>query len=739
MEKKWAVRLRWGVLLITVIITIISIILFSKGIGKEVQKQAEVSLKDVATQNVITVEKELNEGQKFLFGMAKELQNHDGDTVEEMLQLFRPYVEEYDLKRMGFIDNDGTAYVTDGYIQDLSFREFFKKGMQGEAIITGVMEDKLSGGENINVFSVPVYHKNTGKIEGVLFATYKTQTLEKLLNVESFGGKGYGIVVNSNGNIIADSEKSPNYGDENWFDSLKQAGREEGKNEIQKMQNAMKANKTGVANVLGRTNEYVYYTPIDNKMDEESWYMLTIVPEKVLESRVDSLVNRVIILVTVIVLILILATVVYFISHQNSQKILMKLAYEDALTGGDNYACFVKRMKNRNQGEQSGFLVAMDLSEFKIINSTCGVSKGDETLQAVWRVVDNNLNRHELAAHINADHFVLYLLATDKEEVGKRIDKLTKDVMAISEYLQIPDLATYYGVYEIQEADEVESSYNKANQAKRFVKGNHKINFAFHEEVNYEQVLENKRLADGFEEAIQKHRFEVWYQPKYSTDDAVPVGAEALVRWRDKDGTLIPPFKFIPLFEKNGMIAKLDEYVFEEVCRQQKKWQREGKDILPVSVNISRASLYYSSIVEKYVKIVESYNIPIEYVQLEITESATIENAEVKELVERFQDAGFRLLLDDFGNGYSSLATLNTLHFDVLKVDKSLIDYIGNSDGEKLLICIIELAKSLGLCTTAEGVESAEQVKFLKNLRCNDIQGYYFSKPLPMVEYESML
>ena len=187
------------------------------------------------------------------------------------------------------------------------------------------------------------------------------------------------------------------------------------------------------------------------------------------------------------------------------------------------------------------------------------------------------------------------------------------------------------------------------------------------------------------------------------------------------------------------MIITLDEYVFRAVCKQQKEWEAAGHTLFPVSINISRASLYYENIVQRYMEITKEYDIDIKYVPLEVTESATIDNAQVLEIMKLFHDAGFPLYLDDFGAGYSSLATLNLMIFDTLKLDKSLVDFIGNDNGEKLLSYTIQLAKSLGMKITAEGVELEEQVAFLQNLNCDEIQGYFFSKPLPLADFEKLL
>ena len=239
--------------------------------------------------------------------------------------------------------------------------------------------------------------------------------------------------------------------------------------------------------------------------------------------------------------------------------------------------------------------------------------------------------------------------------------------------------------------------------------------------------------------SLENNCFEVWYQPKYDPETERMVGAEGLIRWRDEKGNVIPPGKFIPLFERDGLIKVLDEYVFRKVCMQQLEWQKQGKEIIPVSINLSRASLYFDSVVSRYQQIADEIGVKTHLVPIEITESAAIDNDNIKGLADKFHDNGFPLLVDDFGSGYSSLATLNMKCFDTLKIDKSLIDYIGDFSGERLLEHTILLAKELGLCVTAEGVEREEQVDFLKQMKCDSIQGYYYSRPLPKEEFEKLL
>ena len=202
---------------------------------------------------------------------------------------------------------------------------------------------------------------------------------------------------------------------------------------------------------------------------------------------------------------------------------------------------------------------------------------------------------------------------------------------------------------------------------------------------------------------------------------------------------MVSPGRFIPLFEKNGMIARLDEYMFRSVCRQQSLWKRQGYHILPVSVNLSRASLYYSDLVEKYGNILKEYQLEPEYVQIEVTETAMEGKNDILDVLGKFRNMGVRILMDDFGTGYSSLAVLSMKCFDTLKLDKSLIDHIGEENGETLLYHVICMGQQMGLHITAEGVENDKQLVYLQKLHCDDIQGFLFARPMPTGEYESLL
>lgn len=250
-----------------------------------------------------------------------------------------------------------------------------------------------------------------------------------------------------------------------------------------------------------------------------------------------------------------------------------------------------------------------------------------------------------------------------------------------------------------------------------------------------QKLLAQRQMENDFKDAIKNREFVVYFQPKYDVSSEQIVGAEALVRWQKEDGTLISPGLFIPLFESDGLVVQLDEYVFETVCRFQKDRMKQGLPILPISVNLSRASIHFSDVVQRYVNIIKENEIPFSCVPIELTESAALYSQQILEITNQMVNAGFKLHMDDFGSGYSSLTTLNELKFTTVKLDKSLIDYIAKPRGMKIVRQTIDLGHGLDMKVVAEGVETKEQRDCLIEINCDEIQGFYYSKPLKQDDF----
>ena len=243
------------------------------------------------------------------------------------------------------------------------------------------------------------------------------------------------------------------------------------------------------------------------------------------------------------------------------------------------------------------------------------------------------------------------------------------------------------------------------------------------------------------ETAIEQDEFLVYLQPKFDINTEKIKGAEALIRWNYKNREMLAPYRFIPYFEKDGTIDKIDDLVLRKICEAMDRWKKEGKPLYPVSVNLSRSRMYDENLIDKLTGIVDSYGVDHHLIDFELTESATYDNMErMLYVLRELRDRGFKISMDDFGTGYSSLSLLTQMPIDTLKIDKSFVDTIAGDDERNedviLLRHIITLAKELGFVCLAEGAENRVQIDRLRDFGCEIIQGYYYSKPIPLGEYE---
>ena len=287
------------------------------------------------------------------------------------------------------------------------------------------------------------------------------------------------------------------------------------------------------------------------------------------------------------------------------------------------------------------------------------------------------------------------------------------------------------GIYKIKDEDnDIFEILDKALIAHNMSKGNYNKRYFVYDDKMEEKMIKEHDIEMIMEEGIEKQEFKVFYQPKINTKTGKVDGAEALVRWERED-KLIPPNEFIPIFEKNKFIIKLDKYIFEKVCEDIKDWKDRFNRKIKVSVNISKEHLLQEEFIEEYLKIASKKNVEPEEIELEITESAMVdEDFDMFNIFKKIKETGFKISIDDSGTGYSSLSMLQNMPIDVIKIDKSFINQA------QILEVIMKLAKNMNLETVAEGVETSEQVQRLKGLEVDLLQGYYYSRPLEKLEFE---
>lgn len=432
-------------------------------------------------------------------------------------------------------------------------------------------------------------------------------------------------------------------------------------------------------------------------------------------------------------------TVIFaFIPEDNdiNDRELRKSIEIDELTGIYTRQAFyhkAKQLIDENPDDEFDITIS-DVANFKLINNVYGEGTGDEVIKHLAKFFQAN-TVDGVCARYGGDVFV-GLAKAKPDRKSDWLIKLMDEAKALS---PVPSILLKCGVYcNVDKSLSISAMCDRALLAVKSVKHNYTMPYATYDGKVSQRHLLATTYESLFDDAIKNEEFLIYFQPQYDSVSEKVVGAEALVRWQMKDGKFVSPGEFIPIFEENGLIAELDEYVFRRVCVKLKYWKDKGIDLMPVSVNLSRASAFQMSTAETYKRIADEIGVDTNKISLELTESSSIDNQRITEFMNELREAGFELHLDDFGSGLSSLSCFNTLPFNVVKLDKSIIDCIGDVGGEELLRHIIELAHFKQMRVVAEGVEKKEQLDFLRTLECDIIQGFYFSKPIPykeLIEY----
>lgn len=740
MKRSLDRRFYWIVSAILLAICVMLVVSFLclDSISQNIDEQIQNNLSDVAEQNVFTIKKEIENYYNLMLRIRTDFYAMEGDPRENITKL-QSIADTSNLLRVAFCDPSGLAYGSDNNDSvDLSEREFFKRGLQGKSTITGVLTDKIAPEkESINIITSPYYNPETGELVSVFGITLYADAFNKLLQVNSFGNQGFSFATDETGKIIIGiTEKGENLS-RNLADLLAEDKRNNQKLDSVLGEFSSGAQSFGEFYLFGQSCTYCKKC-VSLLDDDVQWHVFSVVPTVVVEERLSEVRVDFTWLIVSFVVLLAICIGQAFLIGVNHRKEVEKIAYVDAVTHGDNFAMYLKRLSALR--EKRGAFVSMDLVEFNSMRVVVGEEKSNFILENINKIVSELLKENEVIAHVGRESFVLFLASTDKSAVAKRLTGISDRLLNFSYTMDIPLLRLRCGVYISNgfSKETIEECYSFAGQAKEVLRKRDGGLYWFYSAEDNEKMLWDRELAGSFNYALQNREFEVWYQPKYDINTEKIVGAEALVRWR-KNGKLIAPSEFVNLFETNGSIVKLDEYVFRSVIAYQKERLAENKRVLPISVNLSRATAFHENTTEKYLNILKINNLDAKHVHIEITESAMAEKSDMTAYLNQFKSAGGMILLDDFGSGYSSMYMLTTKCFDMLKIDKSLVDKIGTEEGEKLVASVINMAHSLNIAVTAEGVETADQLQCLRKLNCDYIQGYYFSKPLNEEEYQTLL
>jgi len=412
-------------------------------------------------------------------------------------------------------------------------------------------------------------------------------------------------------------------------------------------------------------------------------------------------------------------------------------ASHDSLTGllnRDQFYEDVHDMVNKYH-DTTFYLICSNIKDFKFINEIFGMEKGNQVLIKQAKLMASNPSERTICARLMNDRFALCLPREefDEKRVADSIKELQREFSGNSFHLH-----TYMGVYEIRDRDEAVSiMVDKANIAADTIKNNYDCCVAYYDEHLLEISIEQRRLLGEFEPALQNDEFVMYLQPQVKRDGAAK-GAEALVRWVHPSRGILTPYAFIDILENAGLIYKLDLYIWEKAAQKLAEWKEKGYGSYHISVNISTKDFYIIDIYETFTGLINKYGIAASNLHLEITETTLMTDFEKNmNIIHKLQGVGFRVEIDDFGSGYSSLNMLKDISADVLKIDMGFLRKSENEvKGQDILESIITLAGKIGMDVITEGVETKKQLDMLTMMGCHEFQGYYFSKPVPVSEFE---
>lgn len=657
--------------------------------------------------------------------MAVQISGHELDSLQEVAHILTLLKEVLGLQNIAIGSLDGTAYTSDGEKIYLADTEYFPISLKGERFFSKIVESKIDG-QYINVYSVPIVYDE--EVIGVLCASKLTQDFYKSLQLKATSNSMDHYIVDNQGDVVADSTGNSFYNSYNVFDYLESVNTPQNKIDEMK-QNFSNKHNSSTRLKLDDVEYYFYY----GSLNDSDWILINAMPVTELAKAVAPMSSNFTSMSVMFMIIVGVGGIILIFNKRKSLRYFEKVAYDDELTGEkntkylrDQFQSFLKKNSAKNY-----VLVVVNIQQFEVVSKVLNGTGTESILKNIFAVLLAETKDNELIAHGNRDEFICVWSFEDMIQIEERLRRAT---------MKVKDIKLVAGGYLIKSLIVTfDEAVSNAKIAQSKVELNQERGYLLYNDELGEEEIKKKVLEEDIKEAILKKEFIAWYQPKYAKDGVTILGAEALIRW-NKDGKIVSPATFIPLSENLGLIRWIDEIMFEKVCQDLKIWIATGIDVVPVSINLSRAyltSLDYFNKLEDYMK---SYSIPKELIQFEVTESVGLaDEGPLKEVIKSIRDRGFKLLLDDFGVGYSSIKSISNMNFDVLKIDKSFIDGIGRKEGEAILSYTIRMAKELNMGIVAEGVETKEQYEFLCQCNCDEIQGYYFSKPLPPDEFYKCL
>ena len=640
---------------------------------------------------------------------------------------FNPYGEGMQLSSQGEV----IALQTDEETAEM--QSIIQQALQGETLCSQAFYD-LSLGYNTIGYATPVYTNE--EISGVLTCSVSTSSYADILSsINSVSDVGAVAVLSSSGDVLASTRTHQAQG----FYQLSGSAYLDDESRNKFMQ-ALSADETQFFEFdFHGTPAYACIMPMDMCSDK----IVIVDTDKGMGDAVTGVVNyaHLIGILFAVTAILFVLAVLYITRRHNVQ--LRQVAYHDRLTGAYNRYKFFQLLDQRRKKPTEYAVAVINIRKFKYINELFGADRSNQLLKDICAVLKRHMEQGEFFCRDTADTFVLCLNTSDHDTVRKRLEVIFAALKDCEKSVHHTYPVSYYvgcaTTEDCADKNNNEELMSHVMLALHYAKQSQQATISFYDAKIHEKEMLQNYIENHMEQALEHGEFQMFLQPKMDLRQKCLSSAEALVRWMVDGKQLIFPDQFIPIFEHNGFCIQLDYYMVEQACKQIRAWMDAGLSPLPISVNQTKLLLYEEDYVERICDITRRYEVPSRYITLEILESLALENPErVSARIDRLHSYGFRISMDDFGSGYSSLTTLSQIPIDELKLDRSFLiqgDQSTEHNRRKILEIVIEVAKRLHISTVAEGIETEGHEQLVREMGCDYGQGYYYSRPIPAAEF----
>ncbi|MDO5136707.1 MAG: EAL domain-containing protein [Eubacteriales bacterium] len=687
-----------------------------------VRTQAVNSITNISQLNEDSVSRSILNREILLRMISTMMEKRGVKDLDGILPDLADFRDAYDFSNMGIMDEHGNLHLTNGKVVDVSGLSQYEETWDEEFHVSESYMP-VDGGENaINIFSYPLHVD--GELKYVLMAAYQSRNLTERMNISSMGGKGYSYILNAKGEAVI----YPRHYENEEYAGL-----------MQHIYSTSDISPNASGDQYFQYDGEKYYAHFE-PLEINDWYLMTCAREADVFGEANTIIRNVLLGMGLLWLMIIIAIFSTIQSMVKSKKELQQAVFHDELvsTGNGNFLpVFFQKLPEEELSRM--FLVAFDIDRFKEFNYIYGDDCGDNLLRYIVRTFQEELSEDYLF-RTQSDHFVALIHGADSKEFNDKMDRLLRRFSREIEDGVIQPFDISAGVRRVGPQDAFRRIMSDALIAKGTIKGIQLQQYAFYNEAILHERMSYMEMESDFARALKEGEFQVFYQPKYDMGTGEIVGAEALVRWVKADGSIVSPGAFIPCFESSRQIILLDEAVLGSVCRQMREMEEEGLETKKVSVNLSRVHLKRHGILPKIARIITESGVDPSKLSFEITESALYEDSiPLKNIVDFLHGLGCRVDMDDYGVGVSGPKALAVNQFDVVKLDKSFIDGIGDQRMEAVIKSTISLSKTLGMEILAEGVEEKYQADSLVEWGCRLAQGFYYSPPVPEREYRRLL